>query len=158
MACPPLLDQGGGARQMLLAEDGLLVDFCFVHTAAFVSHSHMTLQTGGGILGTHAPVGDEQLADLLVQSQLLNVSSSTLSRGQTPVVDFGNGTGTVDILKIQTVGFDNGTADSGDVGAVGVLIELKVFTCFFAMILPPNNGRFLTKRYKVIMTDFEVKS
>ena len=115
---------------MLLTEDGLLVDLGLVDTAGFIGHGHMALQTGGGVLGAHAPVGDEQLANLLIQGHLLDISGGALSGGQTPVVDGGDNAGAVDILEVQTVLLNDGTLHGGDGGTVGVLINLEVFRCF----------------------------
>ena len=122
----------GGAGQMLLAEDGLLVDLGLVDTAGLIGNGHMALQTGGGVLGAHAPVGDEQLGDLLVHGHQLDVSGSTLCGCQTPVVNGGNGTGTVDILKIQSILLDDGTLYGADVRTVLVVVNLKQFTCLIS--------------------------
>ena len=125
----PVLDEGGGAGQVLLTENGLLVDFRFVHTAAFIGNRHMAPQSGRGILGTHAPVGNEQLTDLLVHGHLLDVSGRTLRGAQTPVIDRADLAGTVNILEVQAVFPDHRTVHGADSGTVGVFIDLKMVAC-----------------------------
>ena len=127
----PVLDQGGGAGQVLLAEDGLLVDFALVQHAGLIRGGHMAGDAGAGVLGAHPPVGDEQLADLLIQGHLLDIGSGPLLGGKPPVVDGGDGAGAVNILEIQAVGLQNRAAHRGDVRAVGIVIGFKVFTCLF---------------------------
>ena len=69
---------GYAAGQVLFAEDGLLMDFAVIQNAGLVRSSHMASQPGGGILGAHAPVGDEQLGNLFVRGHFLGVSGGTL--------------------------------------------------------------------------------
>lgn len=56
---------------MLLAEDSFLIHFRLVYTAGFVGLIDVTSQSGAGVFGTHAPVGDKKLGDLFIHCQNL---------------------------------------------------------------------------------------
>ena len=133
MAVEALLDHVRGAGQGLGAEDAVGdVHGCLVQQAAFVRHGLVAVgcQTGGGILGAHAPVGGEDLADLLAGGQNLDIGLGALSRGQAPVVDCADGAGAVDVLEIQAVLLDDLALHGADGGAVGVLVALYALGCF----------------------------
>ena len=133
VAVEALLDHVRGAGQGLGAEDAVGdVHGCLVQQAAFVRHGLVAVgcQTGGRILGAHAPVGGEDLADLLAGGQNLDIGLGALSRGQAPVVDCADGAGAVDVLEIQAVLLDDLALHGADGGAVGVLVALYTLGCF----------------------------
>ena len=103
VAVEALLDHVGGAGQGLMAEDAVGdIHRSLVQQAALVAHGLVAAgrQTRRRILGAHAPVGGEQLADLLAGGQGLDVCLCALFGGKTPVVDGADGPRAVDILKI----------------------------------------------------------
>ena len=133
VAVEALLDHVRGAGQGLGAEDAVGdVHRCLVQQAAFVRHGLVAVgcQTGGRILGAHAPVGGEDLADLLAGGQNLDIGLGALSRGQAPVVDCADGAGAVNVLEIQAVLLDDLALHGADGGAVGVLVALYTLGCF----------------------------
>ena len=128
MPVEPLLDQGGGAGQVLLAKDGLAVELGVVQHTRLVGDDGVI---GGGAGGAHPPVRDEQLRDLFVGGQGLDVGGGALGRGEPPVVDGGHLAGAVDVLEGQAVLLDDAAGDGADGGAVGVMVIFQVVGCFF---------------------------
>ena len=130
VAVEPVLQQGGGAGQVLLAEDGLAVELAVIQHARLVGH-HGVVGAGGGALGAHPPVRDEQLGDLLFHRQGLDIGGGPLGGGQAPVVDGGDFAGAVNVLEGEAILFDDPAGNGADGGAVGIVIIFQVVGCFF---------------------------
>src|SRR5699024_68217 len=128
VAVEPVLDQGGGAGQALLTENGLAVELGVVQHARLVGHDGVAR---GGAGRAHPPVRDEQLGDLLVGGQGLDISGGALGGGKAPVVDGGHFAGAVDVLKGEAVFLDDAAGHRADGGAVGVVVIFQVVGCFF---------------------------
>ena len=119
---------------MLLTENGSLMDFRFIQAAGLIGLSHMAGESGILILGAHAPVGNKQLADLLIHGHQLYISGSPLGAAQPPIIDSGYRAGAVDVLEIQAVLLNNGPGHGGDGGATLIIEILNVIRCLFCHI------------------------
>ena len=133
MAVEPLLQQGGGAGQILLAKNGLAAELALVQNAGFIGDlllgGHGGCGAAGRVLG-HAPVRDEQLGNLLPDRQLLHIGGGAVGGGQTPVVDGVDLPGAVNVLEGQAVLLDHPAVDGGDHRSALVAVNLDVVRCF----------------------------
>ena len=130
MAVEPILDQGGGAGQVLFAKDGLAVELGVIQNTGLIG-DHRVAGAGGGAGRAHPPVRDEQLGDLLVHRQGLDIGGGAVGGVQTPVVDGCQLAGAVDILKGEAVLLDDPAGHRADGRAVGIVVICKVVGCFF---------------------------